>query len=101
MNYYQDEKLGYSNFQDKNKNCTDRNHSCCFKKVEESFYCFPSYYNEDEKKDDRKEEKCWEGTFKICPRHDFDSKSEHKDEKTYRTNNCNCCFNPCSWFKRW
>lgn len=109
MNYYQDNRNDFSrdydnysrnndysrDFDNKNsfdsKNDFDHNskHSCCVRKVEETFCCFPSYYNEEKKEDkkqDKKEEKkeckhCWEGTFKICPKHDdYDDKKDDKKD---------------------
>ncbi len=105
MHYYQDERFGYSNSQTKNDY---NNKSCCFKKVEETFCCFPSYYNEEDTKDERKEDKCWEGTFKICPKQEHDYKKDYDNEKdcdkrhNNRNNNqCHRCFNPCCWLRRW
>lgn len=92
--YYNHEKNNY------------KEHSCCVKKVEETFCCYPSYYNE-EKKDDQKE-KCFEGTFKICPKcyenkqcHNFQECDNHKRDE----HKCNCrCHNRCNFcrlFRFW
>jgi len=71
MNYYADSRNGYSinsrdNYSnnlyydydndDQNNYRKHQGRSCCMRKVEESFCCFPSYYNE-ERNEDRKEEK--------------------------------------------
>ncbi len=146
MNYYQNSKNGYymnnqnddrynneyyydnyskdNNYDnDYNKNNYDHNKkSCCVRRVEETFCCYPSYYNEENKEDkweDKKEEKrdqCFEGTFKICPKHyDYNDKEDHKDyddkkdcrekENKKEEHKCGCrCHNRCGFcglFRRW
>lgn len=65
--------------------------SCCVRKVEETYCCFPSYYNEDKKEDNKSQIKCCEGTFKICPKHCYDEKpNDNKCIKHNETNYCNC-----------
>ena len=97
MNYYQDSNFGccinknnYDNFNDysrKNYNNSneyannDWNHQYCVKKIEETFCCYPSYYNEDKKEDNK--EKCFEGTFKICPK-----RYNHYDCGKFEKNDC-------------
>ena len=56
-----------------NDNCYKNNldkRSCCMRRVEETFMCFPSYYNEEkEEVNNYKKDVCYEGTFKICPKY--------------------------------
>lgn len=58
----------------KNYSNYDERKNCCIRKVEETYLCFPSYYNEEKDdctKDDIKENysyPCFEGTFTMCPR---------------------------------
>jgi len=125
MNYYQDLTNNYSMnrnsnyyyndyYDDSNNHFNNYNHnnynenSCCVRRVEETFCCFPSYYNEDRKYDKNEDlkDKCFEGTFKICPKHHNCNKENKNDcdQKKY-SNKCNCnCFNRCCCpvnFKRW
>ena len=141
MNYYTDSKNGYSmnnkyedcrhnddyskEFYDKdfNRNNYGQNekHSCCVRRVEETFCCYPSYYNEEKKEDkweDKKEEKkerCFEGTFKICPKYydcndkdeknndhknDCDERDNQKDDHKYGCRCHNRC-GFCGLFRRW
>ncbi len=97
---YDNEKNGYGN----------EKRSCCVRRVEETYLCFPSYYNEDkcEKKEDNKEN-CFEGTFKICPKHydngkDYSYKHDDRDNKK-ENHKCGCrCHNRCGFcglFRRW
>ena len=79
--------------------------TCCIKKTEETYCCFPSYYNEEI--DDCKEDAnkgnynypCFEGTFTLYPRTSNCNKKrdEHQKEKScdkeYNKNyNNKCCF---------
>ncbi len=115
--------------EDKNQR-HNQEETCCIKKVE-TYYCYPSYYNE-EKKDDCKEEKIeekqipyYEGTFKLYPSYcDYkkdchkkvdckeekyeDIKNEHKNcDKQENNNRCCCrnkfclCCNLFGNFRRW
>ena len=97
----------------------DNKRSCCLRKVEETFCCYPSYYNEykkEDKKEEKKECNCWEGSFRICPKnenynhkhdccnsnkHDCEEKYNHKDE---HNSGCRChnrCCGFCGLFRRW
>ena len=51
----------------------------CFKRVEETRFCMPSYHNYEDR-----EEKCFEGYIKICPKQD-----KHRKE---------CCDNKNNFF---
>lgn len=115
MNYYTDSQNGYSmnnqnydhyfnnqcfygDFSNNSKeNCAcnfNRNnydygkkHSCCVRSVEETFCCFPSYYKDEEEED--KKDKCFEGTFKICPKqYDRIEKNICCNNKEFNGNNC-------------
>lgn len=123
MNYYTDFRNGYymnnkdecCNDYSKNNNNYynfdnnyDNKRGCCVRKVEETFCCYPSYYNEEKKKDKKEEiqERCFEGTFRICPRKSYcdnkeDNKQDscYKDDKKYENRNNKCCF--CRLFSRW
>ena len=100
MSYYQDERFGFSN--NRNKYDVDNKELCCLKKVEETFCCFPSYYDEEETKDERKEDKCLEGTFKICPKQYHTDKKDYDEGCKNRNNNqCHRHFNPCCWSRHW
>lgn len=83
---------------------------CCVKRVEETFCCYPSYYNEDkeEKKENcRNEHNCWEGYFKICPHKQKDWNNNNCDKNDYRkqdNNHCkkhNRCCGFCGLFRNW
>ena len=87
-NYYNNDN--YEQYNKKN---------CCVKRVEETFCCFPSYYNEE--KTEKKQE-CWEGTFKIYPKHnDNDYEKCNQTQKENQHHSRNCCFG--NWFRncRW
>ena len=112
MNYYQDSRNDYyatnnQNNYDYNKNDYghDENRTCCVRRVEETYLCFPSYYNEE--KDDKKEEKkerCFEGTFRICPKCENQEKKNNDDHsKNEQRFDCRChqrC-GFCGLFRRW
>ena len=100
----------YNNYYN-NTPCRNSYHSkpnCCIKRVEETYLCFPSYYNEDksDKKEDNKEN-CFEGTFRICPK--FNKKDDcnkcHNPENNEDEHKCarhchkRCGF--CGLFRRW
>ena len=96
-----------------NSNYNERK-TCCIRKIEETYCCFPSYYNEDNKnckKDDKRENyeyPCYEGTFTLWPNK---SQCNHKrDNECHKETGCNesnsghrnkCCF--CNLFNcnRW
>ena len=134
MNYYTDSKNGYSmnnkcnrhndeyyyddscfarnndsNYYDNEYDKNGRNrHSCCVRRIEETLCCHPSYYNEEKKED--KKEKCFEGTFKICPKEehkDCNEKNDYYEEKDNKQTDhkCGCrCHNRCGFcglFGRW
>ena len=115
-NYYNNE---YNNYENEKNNGTKKD-SCCIKRVEETFYCFPSYYNEEKEDKEVKKEKCFEGTFKICPNHNCDDKQFNKDaynndknnhgeeneikkeeQKGCKNQNRCCCFCGFNRFFRW
>ena len=87
--------------EDKNEQFCQKD--CCIKRVE-TYYCYPSYYNEEKKDDCKKEEKhpeYYEGTFKLYPSYcdkKHDDKSDLKDdgnkkcekENNVENNKCNC-----------
>lgn len=130
MNYYEDSKCNYltnnylncydndynfNNYYSNNKYCYENDYekrhcnkpSCCVKRVEETFYCLPSYYNEQNKDDKKinKHEKCFEGTFKICPKICDNKEETNKD--CYEKDNYNHCGKShhkcsfCGLFGRW
>ena len=77
--------------------------NCCLKRVEETFVCFPSYYNEEKKEDCKKEDNnnfypSYEGTFRIWPtnaygngKDDNENHCHHNENKCYRNRCCFCC----------
>lgn len=84
---------------------------CCSKRLEETFYCNPSYYAE-EKSDDYKKERndCWEGRFIMyrkkhinCDELDYNNnpqntcKDNHEEKDNERHNTC--CL--CNLFRCW
>ena len=87
---------------------------CCVKRVEETYCCFPSYYNEEKdgcKKEDKKETyeyPCYEGTIYLCPKKSHCNVKEDKYSKDDRCNKDNHhnyrCHNRCGFcglFSRW
>ena len=71
-------------------------HSCCMRRVEETYVCFPSYYNEEkEEVNNNKKEICYEGTFKICPKcceNKTDNHNKYCDDRiAYQDNKKNSC----------
>lgn len=88
---------------------------CCVKRVEETFCCYPSYYNEEKKEEKKeKQQEYWEGTFKIYPkkecdkRQDNDYKHENRCERKEDNHECcrnhnRCCLGLCNLFRncRW
>ena len=131
MNYYQNSRNGYSlNNQNNDCDCNNKFYqdfsnndyrdyydhnsqneynnfnqkSCCVRRFEESVCCYPSYYNED--KQEEKQEKCYEGTFKICPKHNKEkcfNKEDKNDEQKCSHNHHNrcCCFCGLNRLFRW
>lgn len=104
--YYDNYSKNYDNdYCEKNYNngYDQSKRSCCLKRVEETYICFPSYYNEENK--DNKKEKCFEGTFKICPKY-YNDENDCKDKEDKKDDHkCGCrCHNRCGFcgiFKRW
>ena len=99
--FYNDRCCNNQNDYNKNDNYDRKN--CCVKRVEETFFCIPSYYNED-RKEDKKQDECWEGTFKICPKnHNQHHNCENRDDtkQDYYPNRNRCClcnlFRNCRW----
>ena len=110
----------YNDF-DQKCNCIQNNDynydkkQCCVKRVEETFCCYPSYYNEEKKEDKReKENEYWEGTFRAYPKKDcykkqdndnrYEDKCDKKEEKhECQRNNNRCCWGLCNLFRncRW
>ena len=92
-NHYNDKDC-YNNLNDNfnHDDCeNERKSKCCIKKVKETWFCYPSYYEEDKEKNE-----CFEGYFKICPKHNINNNNNN--------DNCNdrkkhCCF--CNHFTRW
>lgn len=119
--YYDDYSKGNSksgcNNDFKHCNCQNLKSHCCVKKVEETYLCFPSYYNEEkeDKKEEKKEEKhypCYQGTFKLYPPCCFNRKDDKKDDcdkkDDKKENTRGCCRNRCCFccnlgncFHRW
>ncbi len=68
----------------------DNNQNCCMKKTEETFCCYPSYYNEDKQEDNK--DFCYEGYFKICPiyqdKYDNHNKCEQKNNHHKKSGCC-------------
>lgn len=135
MNYYQDRYNGYSinnnccnhyndydyenNFNQNNCD-NDKKHSCCFRRTEETFCCYPSYYNEEKKNDkydckDVNKDNYIEGSFKICSKCNYNNNNKHIDIHNVNKNECcyekndkrkydrrchnRCCF--CGLFRCW
>ena len=83
--------------------------SCCVKRVEETYFCYPSYYNEenDDCKDRKKGEflfPCYEGYVKLCPEKSCNHSNKENTCDNQGSNNCHkkqsrCCF--CNLFSRW
>ena len=112
-NNYYDNDIDYENrYEFNNSHRHNEKRNCCVKKVEETYLCCPSYYNEN-KYEDKKEElfyPCYEGTFTLCPRKSYCSNNEIKHDKCNKynmkeenhDNRClrnRCCF--CRLFSRW
>lgn len=98
--YYKQQNNNY------NYNKCNFEKSCCMKRTEETYFCYPSYYNED-KHEEKDEYPCYVGTFRMCPEKSKCDTNYNKQEKYQNSNTCRnnqhghnrCCL--CSWFGRW
>ena len=106
---YNDYSNNYTNEYFSNKNDNEKKCPYCLRKIEETFCCFPSYYNEDKKeyKVDEKHYPIYEGTVKLYPKLDcFDKKDDRCDRNdNINEHKCECrCHNRCGLcglFRRW
>lgn len=86
--YYNNEFSNYSNEKDNNF----KKDSCCVKRVEETFCCIPSYYNEEKEDKVDTKEKCFEGTFRICPKSYDCNQNNRKNDSCKQEDINNSCY---------
>ena len=85
---YYNEYGNYSNEKDNNF----KKDTCCVKRVQETFCCFPSYYNEEKEEKAYKKEECFEGTFKICPKTCDGNQNNRKSDNSTQEDRNNSCY---------